>query len=143
VADAASEEAARLEANRHPAEIEGYHQHILGGVNPQNIIGLMVYANKGETPPESLVHRIAEEMGEPVERAVDKINLVNRGVQAQFTLLAQGMGLDADRAADWLKAHRRDSSMAALQSHFLRRDMHAWAPLLREYRASTGDGVRR
>lgn len=138
-----AEEISRAEANRHPAEIEGYHQHIVGEVNPQNLIGLMVYANKGETPPEALIHRIAEEMGEPIDRAVDKINLVNRGVQTQFTLLAQGMGLDADRAADWLKSHRRDTSMVALQDHMLRRNMHAWTPLLREYKAATGDGVRR
>jgi hypothetical protein len=30
-----------------------------------------------------------------------------------------------------------------LQDHMLRRNMHAWTPLLREYKAATGDGVRR
>jgi hypothetical protein len=79
-------------------------------------------------------------MGEPLDRAIDKINLVNRGVQAQFTIMAQSMGLDANKAADWLRDHRKDTSMAALQAHYLRRDLAAWKPLLADYQAATGDG---
>jgi hypothetical protein len=139
---AKAEEISREELNRHPGEIEGYHQHITGEVNPQNLIGLMVYAQKGEAPPASLLQNIARDMGEPLDSAIQKVNLVNQGVQAQFTVLAKSMGLDADKAADWLKDHRKDTSMAALQAHYMRRDLMAWKPLLDDYRAATGDGVK-
>ena len=66
--------------------------------------------------------------------------LVTQGVQAQFTVLAKSMGLDADKAADWLKDHRKDTAFAAAQAHFLRRDLMAWKPLLSDYQAATGDG---
>jgi hypothetical protein len=138
--NAKDEEATREELNRHPGEIEGYHQHITGEVNPQALIGLMVYGQKGEAPPADLLKTIAQQMGEPVDSAIQKINLVNQGVQAQFTVLARSMGLDADKAADWLRAHRKDSSMAVMQAHYLRRDLQAWTPLLKDYAAATGDG---
>jgi hypothetical protein len=141
--EAKAEEISREDLNRHPGEIEGYHQHITGEVNPQNLIGLMVYAQKGETPPASLISNIARDMGETPDTAVQKINLVNQGVQAQFTVLAKSMGLDADKAADWLKDHRKDTSMAALQAHYMRRDLMAWKPLLDDYRKATGDGRSR
>jgi hypothetical protein len=140
---ARSEEISREDLNRHPDEIEGYHQHITGEVSQQNLIGLMVYGQKGEAPPESLLQNIAREMGEPLDSAIQKINLVNQGVQAQFTVLARSMNLDADKAADWLKDHRKDTVMVAAQAHYMRRDMMAWKPLLEDYRAATGDGVKR
>ena|ERR1700733_2816529 len=102
----------------------------------------MVYAQKGEAPPASLLQNIARDMGEPLDSAIQKVNLVNQGVQAQFTVLAKSMGLDADKAADWLKDQRKDTSMAALQAHYMRRDLMAWKPLLDDYRAATGDGVK-
>jgi hypothetical protein len=137
---AKAEEISREELNRHPGEIEGYHQHITGDVSQQSLISLMVYAQRGEAPPASLISNIARDMGETVDNAAAKINLVNQGVQAQFTILARSMKLDADKAADWLRDHRKDTSMAALQAHYLRRDLQAWKPLLEEYRAATGDG---
>ena len=63
--------------------------------------------------------------------------------QAQFTILARSMNLDADKAADWIKEHRKDTAMAAAQAHGLRRDLLAWKPLLENYKAATGDGVKR
>ena len=141
--EAKDEEVTREELNRHPVdEIEGYHMHINSDVSQQSIIGLMVYGQKGEAPAESLIQRIAQEMGETPDRAVAKVNAVTQGVQAQFTVLARSMGLDADKAADWLREHRKDTSMAAAQAHFMRRDLMAWKPLLADYRAATGDGVR-
>jgi hypothetical protein len=140
---AKAEEVSREELNRHPGEIEGYHQHIVGEVSQQALIGLMVYGQRGETPPESLLKTIADQMGEPLGSAIDKINLVNQGVQAQFTILARSMNLDADKAADWIKEHRRDTAMSVAQAHYLRRDLQAWTPLLEDYRRATGDGVKR
>jgi hypothetical protein len=140
---ARSEEISREDLNRHPGEIEGYHQHIVGEVSAQNLIGLMVAGQKGEAPSEALLHRIAQEMGEPLGSAIDKVNLVSQGVQAQFTALARSLGLDADKAADWIKDHRKDTAMAAAQAHFMRRDMMAWKPLLADYQAATGDGRKR
>jgi hypothetical protein len=136
---AKAEEISREELNRHPGEIEGYHQHITGDVSQQSLISLMVYAQRGEAPPASLISNIARDMGETVDNAVAKVNLVNQGVQAQFTVLARSMNLDADKAADWLRDHRKDTSMAALQAHYLRRDLQAWKPLLEDYRSATGD----
>jgi hypothetical protein len=138
--EARSEEVTREDLNRHPGEIEGYHQHLTGEVSQQNLIGLMVYGQKGEAPPADLLKTVAQEMGESLDRAIDKINLVAQGVQAQFTVLARSMGLDADKAADWLRDHRKDTSMVASQAHFMRRDLMAWKPLLEDYRAATGDG---
>jgi hypothetical protein len=48
--EAKAEEISREELNRHPDEIEGYHQHINGMVSQESLIGLMVYAQKGEAP---------------------------------------------------------------------------------------------
>jgi hypothetical protein len=103
----------------------------------------MVYGQKGEAPPADLLKTIAQEMGEDLGSAIDKINIVNQGVQAQFTVLAKSMGLNPDAAADWLKDHRKDTVMAAAQAHYMRRDLMAWKPLLEDYRAATGDGVKR
>jgi hypothetical protein len=139
---AKAEEITREELNRHPDEIEGYHQHILGEVPQQDIIGLMVYGQRGEAIPPSLIHRIAEAMGEPVDTAVQKLNLVKQGVDAQFTTLARSMGLDANRAATWIAEHRKDTAMIVAQAHYMRRDLMAWKPLLADYRAATGDGVK-
>jgi hypothetical protein len=50
------------------------------------------------------------------------------------------MNLDADKAADWIREHRRDTAMVAAQAHGLRRDLLAWKPLLEDYRMATGDG---
>ena len=141
VADAArSEEITREDLNRHPGEIEGYHQHIVGEVSQQHLISLMVYGQRGEAPPTDLLNNIARDMGEDLGTAIDKVNLVSQGVQAQFTVLSRSMGLDADRAADWIKDHRKDTAMAAAQAHFIRRDLKAWEPPLKDYQAATGDG---
>jgi hypothetical protein len=144
-ADEAREaEAQRDELGRHADEtLEGYHQHVVGEVSPQSLISLMVYGQKGETPPADLLNNIARDMGETVDNAISKVNAVNAGVQRQFTNLARAMNLDPDRAADWLKDHRKDTSMVALQAHYMRRDVMAWRPLLDDYRAATGDGRKR
>ena len=113
---------------------------MVGEVNPQSIISLMVYTQRGEAPPADLLQNIARDMGEPLDSALDKVNAVNAGVQRQFTNLATAMGLDANKAADWLRDHRKDTSMAALQAHYLRRSVMSWKPLLDDYQASTGDG---
>ena len=143
--DAAREaEATREDLNRHPDDqIEAAHQHFVGEVSTQNQIALLVAAHRGEAPSSELLNRIASEMHEPLDRTIDKINAISMATQAQFTVLARSMGLDADKAADWIKDHRKDSAMAAAQAHGLRRDLLAWRPLLEDYRRATGDGVKR
>jgi hypothetical protein len=140
---AKDEEALRDSLNRHADDqLESYHQHVVGEVPQQSLISLMVYAQRGETPPAGLINNIARDMGETVDSALAKVNAVNAGVQRQFTNLATAMGLNPDRAADWLKDHRKDTSMAALQAHYMRRDVMSWKPLLDQYKAATGDGVK-
>jgi hypothetical protein len=139
--EAKAEEATREELNRHADDtLEGYHQHVVGEVSQQHLIGLMVYGQRGEAPPESLLQAIAGEMGEPIDSAITKVNAVAGGVQRQFTNLATAMKLDPEKAAVWLKEHRKDTSLAVAQAHFMRRDVMAWRPLLEDYRAATGDG---
>lgn len=141
---AAAEEATREDLNRHPDEqIEAAHKHFVGEVSTQNQIALLVAAHRGEAPSNELLNRIASEMHEPLDRAIDKINTISMATQAQFTILARSMNLDADKAADWIKEHRKDTAMAAAQAHGLRRDLLAWKPLLQDYKAATGDGVKR
>jgi hypothetical protein len=141
---ARSEEISREDLNRHPDDqIEAAHQHFVGEVSTQNQIALLVAAHRGEAPSSELLNRIASEMHEPLDRTIDKINAISMATQAQFTVLARSMGLDADKAADWIRDHRGDSAMAAAQAHGLRRDLMAWKPLLSDYRAATGDGVKR
>jgi hypothetical protein len=141
--EAREEDATREELGRHADDtLEGYHQHVVGEVSTQNLIGLLVYDQKGEAPSETLLQGIAREMGEPIGTAIDKVNAVAAGVHRQFTNLATAMGLNPESAAIWLKEHRKDSSMVATQAHFMRRDVRSWLPLLEDYRASTGDGVR-
>jgi hypothetical protein len=123
-------------------QIEAAHQHFVGEVSTQNKVALLVYAHRGEAPPADLLKSIADEMHEPLDRTIDKINAISMATQAQFTVLARSMGLDADKAADWIKDHRKDSAMAAAQAHGLRRDLLAWRPLLEDYRRATGDGVK-
>jgi hypothetical protein len=142
--NAKDEEATREDLNRHPDDqIEAAHQHFVGEVSTQNQIALLVAAHRGEAPSSELLSRIASEMHEPLDRTIDKINAISMATQAQFTVLARSMGLDADKAADWIKDHRKDSAMAAAQAHGLRRDLLAWRPLLEDYRRATGDGVKR
>jgi hypothetical protein len=142
--NAKDEEATREDLNRHPDDqIEAAHQHFVGEVSTQNQIALLVAAHRGEAPSSELLNRIASEMHEPLDRTIDKINAISMATQAQFTVLARSMGLDADKAADWIKDHRKDSAMAAAQAHGLRRDLLAWRPLLEDYRRATGDGVKR
>jgi hypothetical protein len=90
---------------------------VVGEVSPQSLISLMVHGQRGEAPPTSLLSNIARDMGETVGDAIDKVNAVNEGVQRQFKNLATAMGLNPDKAADWLRDHRKDTSMAALQAH--------------------------
>jgi hypothetical protein len=144
VADAAREDAAKTEElGRHADDtLEAYHQHVVGEVSQQNLIGLMVYGQKGETPPADLLKTISDQMGEPLGTAIDKVNAVIGGVHRQFTNLATAFGVDPEKAAVWLKDHRKDTSMVASQAHFMRRDVRAWLPLLEDYRAATGDGVK-
>jgi Holliday junction resolvasome RuvABC ATP-dependent DNA helicase subunit len=68
VADAAREDAAKTEElGRHADDtLEAYHQHVVGEVSQQNLIGLMVYGQKGETPPADLLKTISDQMGEPL-----------------------------------------------------------------------------
>jgi hypothetical protein len=142
--EARAEEATREDLNRHPDEqIEAAHQHFVGEVSTQNQISLLVYAHRGEAPPADLLNRIASEMHVPLHEAIDKVNAISMATQAQFTVLARSMNLDANKAADWIKDHRKDSAMAAAQAHGLRRDLLAWGPLLEDYRRATGDGVKR
>ena len=115
---------------------------MVGEVSPQSLISLMVHAQRGEAPPTSLLSNIARDMGETVGDALTKINAVNEGVLRQFTNLATAMGLNPDKAADWLRDHRKDTSMAAMQAHYLRRSVMSWKPLLEDYRSATGDGVK-
>jgi hypothetical protein len=141
--EARSEEATREDLNRHPDEqIEAAHQHFVGEVSQQNQIALMVYAHKGEAPSADLLKNIADEMHVPLHEAIDKVNAISMATQAQFTVLARSMNLDADKAADWIREHRRDTAMVAAQAHGLRRDLLAWKPLLEDYRRATGDGVK-
>jgi hypothetical protein len=127
VATAAAEEATREDLNRHPDDqIEAAHQHFVGEVSTQNQIALMVAAHRGETPSHELLNRIASEMHEPLHVAIDKVNAISMATQAQFTVLARSMGLDADKAADWIREHRKDTAMVAAQAHGLRRDLMAW-----------------
>jgi hypothetical protein len=142
VSDAArADEAQREELGRHADDtLEAYHQHLVGEVSQQNLIGLMVYGQKNETPPESLIQAIAGEMHEPVGTAVDKINAVIGGVHRQFTNLATAMGVDPEKAAVWLREHRKDSAMVVSQAHLMRRDVRGWLPLLEDYQMATGDG---
>jgi hypothetical protein len=138
---AREEEATTADLGRHHDDtLEGYHQHVVGEVSTQHLIGLLVYGQKGETPPESLLQTIADEMGEPIDSAITKVNAVAAGVHRQFTNLATAMGVNPEAAAVWLKEHRKDSSMAATQAHMLRRDVRSWLPLLEDYRSATGDG---
>jgi hypothetical protein len=141
---AAAEGATRESLNRHADDnLEAYHQHVVGEVNPQHLIGLLVYGQKGEAPPTSLLENIARDMGEPLDSAVTKVNAVAAGVHRQFSNLATAMGLDPEKASVWLKEHRKDTSMAATQAHLMRRDVMAWRPLLDAYKAATGDGRSR
>ena len=73
----------------------------------------MVYGQKGERPRLTCLRPSPRRWVSRWIRAIEKVNLVNQGVQAQFTVLAKSMGLDADKAADWLRDHRKDSAMAA------------------------------
>ena len=60
----------------------------VGEVSTQNLISLRVYGQKGEAPPEFLLQTIASERGEPIDRAISKVNAVAAGVHRQFTNLA-------------------------------------------------------
>jgi hypothetical protein len=139
--EARADEAQREELGRHHDDtLEGYHQHLVGEVSQQHLIGLMVYGQKGETPPTDLLKTIADQLGEPLGTAIDKVNAVIGGVHRQFNNLATAMGVDPEKAAVWLREHRKDSAMVVSQAHLMRRDVRGWLPLLEAYQMATGDG---
>jgi hypothetical protein len=144
-ADKAREDATTAEElGRHADDnLEAHHQHLIGEVSPQNLISLMVYGQKNETPSADLLRTIAQEMGEPLDSAIDKVNAVIGGVHRQFTNMAKAVGVDPEKAAVWLREHRKDTSMVVSQAHLMRRDVRAWLPLLSDYQAATGDGRAR
>jgi hypothetical protein len=141
-ADKAREDEAKgTELGRHADDnLESYHQHLVGEVFQRNLIGLMVYGQKNETPPADLLKTIAQDMGEPLDRAIDKVNAVIGGVHRQFNNLATAFGVNPEKAAVWLKEHRNGTAMVVSQAHLMRRDVRGWLPLLEDYRAATGDG---
>jgi hypothetical protein len=141
-ADAAREDEAKGEdLGRHQDDnLESYHQHLVGEVSQQNLIGLMVYGQKNETPPADLLKTIAQEMGEPLGSAIDKVNAVIGGVHRQFNNLATAAGVDPEKAAVWIREHRKDTAMVVSQAHLMRRDVRGSLPLLEDYRMATGDG---
>jgi hypothetical protein len=50
--NAKDQEATREDLGRHHDDtLEGYHQHVVGEVSTQSLISLMVYGQRGETPP--------------------------------------------------------------------------------------------
>jgi hypothetical protein len=141
--EAQQAEADRADINTHPIpEIEAAHMHLNDMVSMQDRIALMVAGARGAAPSPSLINRIADQMHVPLDKAIDAINLVSAGTSAQFTALANAMGLDAGKAQAWIKGHRADTGTVAAQAHLMRRDVKAWAPLLDAYRQATGDGVK-
>ena len=53
---ARKDEATREELGRHQDDtLEAYHQHLVGEVSTQNLIGLLVYGQKAEAPSEALL----------------------------------------------------------------------------------------
>jgi hypothetical protein len=129
----------RASLNTHPVpEIEDAHAHFTTMVQTSDQIGALVQLQSTGKLPPAVLHRVAEQMGMQPERAVDSLNAMSMGIQAQFKTLARSRGMDPDQAADWLRTHRSQHLMSALQRHALHRDVvGAWDGLIGDFKRAT------
>jgi hypothetical protein len=129
-----------VELNKHPVdEVESAHASFATQVPQQDAIAILVAANRGQAPSTSQLNKVAEAMGVDVGTAIDRLQTMNLGVQAQFTSLARARGIEnPDAAADWLRQHRGQEVLSAVRNHVLGRNLRAWEPLLKAYQQSGG-----
>jgi hypothetical protein len=134
-----AQDAETADMNRHPEEIEAAAQLFTGKVSPSDQIAMLVQMNTKGQPMPATLQRVAEQMGLSPEQAVDSLNAMAAGTQAQLRILAKSRGVDADAFADWARERRSDRVQTALQQHVLRRDVvGAWSGLITEYKATRG-----
>jgi hypothetical protein len=136
-AQAADRERASL--NAHPVpEIEDAHASFTTKVSTSDQIGALVQLQNTGKLNDALLHRVAEAMGVQPDAAVDQLSAMSLGVQAQFKVMASSRGVDPDQAAEWIRTHRSQHVMSALQRHALGRDVvGAWSGLLADYARAT------
>jgi hypothetical protein len=132
-------DAERASLNVHPVpEIEASHTSFVKSVPVSDQIGAIVQLqNTGKLQP-ALLNRVAEAMQVQPDVAIDQLNAMSMGVQAQFKALARSRGVDPDHAADWTRTNRSQHVMAALQRHALGRDVvGGWDGLIADYKRAT------
>jgi hypothetical protein len=136
-AQAEAENTARV--NAHPVpEIEEAHTRFVNSVSTGDQIAYMLAVGSGKPVPPVLFARVSEQMKQEPDQAMETINNMAMGVQAQFKVMARSQGLDPDQAAEWIRTYRGDRVAAALQQHTLRRDViGAWSSLLNDYQRAT------
>jgi hypothetical protein len=130
--------AEQTDLNTHPhQEVEEAHASF-ASLPTQDAVNLLVKAHRGVAPTTADMHRIAESMNVTPDVAAERLRLMNLGVEAQFTILARGHGVDADAAADWIRTRRQSDALTAVRDHVLGRNLRAWEPLIAAYKASGG-----
>jgi hypothetical protein len=70
--------------------------------------------------------------------ATNRLRALNTGIEGQFGAVARGLGVDPDKAADWMRQNRQSETLTALRGHALNRDVMAWVPLIQAYKAAGG-----
>ncbi len=136
----AKEEADRLDLNTHPdSDVEGAHMLFTHEVPDNDQIALLVQMHRDGAPSTSTLHRVAQAMGLSVDQAVDKLNGMSIGVQAQLKAFTNARGVDDVKFAEWMRSSRREESLKALTQHVMQRDLvGAWGEHIADFAARTG-----
>jgi hypothetical protein len=138
--DLAKAEADRLDLNTHPdSDIEGAHMLFTHEVPEAEQIALLVQMHRDGAPSTSTLHRVAQAMGLSVDQAVDKLNGMSIGVQAQLKAFTNARGVDDVQFSEWMRSSRREESLKALTTHVMQRDLvGAWGKHIADFAARTG-----
>ena len=104
----------------------------------QDATALIVKAYRGQSPTVADINKVAEAMNVSPTEAANRLRSLNEGISGQFGALARGLGVDADKAAEWIRTHRQSESLTALRHHAIGRNLQAWTPLIQAYRAAGG-----
>jgi hypothetical protein len=135
-ADAAAEEADRVQLNTHPDQfVEESHTQFTNAVPTALQIELLVQMNRDGVPSQGTLNRVADSLGVSVDEAVTRLNAMSAGVQAQVIVLAKARGVNPEQFSKWARDNRSGESLRAMQGHVQSRNLLSWDGLINEFKA--------
>jgi hypothetical protein len=139
-ADAATEEAARVELNRFADDAaEGVAMHIASDVAFADQTRLLLELHRDGAPSAGTLQRVAEQLHMSVSDTVDALNAVTTNTSLQLQALCNARGVDAQAFSSWMKETRGTEMFKAVQVHAQDRDvLGAWSKHVEAFKARGG-----